>query len=263
MADGAPVSVEDLPSARFYRRHQRAMERGAITSWPAVRSLYWLMRQRAKNPRAFGTEMQGEPRTEGDQVFHRVQFWVQRGPLWVYYGACDPSMGKGESSDPSAVLVGAWDTDRQRLHVVHAAIKRRIPTRLLADLIAAQREYRCTVWAFENNNAFEYMRQSFVRTALEDGVTLPLIGVTATVDPQVRIDSLEAPVCDIEPRILFAPDHTQLLAELDTWPEPQPHHHYDGLTALHLLWMAAVTRAGGVPRVASAGRRADTTLAGY
>ena len=172
-------------------------------------------------------------------------------------------MGKGESSDPSAVLVGAWDTDKRRLHVAHAAIKRRIPTRLLADLISAQREYQCVVMGFENNSAFEYMRQQFIRTALEQGVMLPLVGITATVDPQVRIDSLEAPVCDIEPRILFAADQTQLLSELDTWPEPQPHHHYDGLTALHILWMVASTRAGGVPRVASAGRRADTTLAGY
>lgn len=262
-ASGAPVSGEDLPSAKFYRRQQRVMERGAVTSWPAVRNLYWLMRQRAKNPRAFATEMQGEPRAEGDQVFHRVQFWVRRGPLWVYYGACDPSMGKGESSDPSAVLIGAWDTDRQRLHVVHAGIKRRIPTRLLADLISAQREFGCVVMGFENNSAFEYMRQQFIRTALEQGVMLPLVGITATVDPQVRIDSLEAPVCDIEPRILFSADQTQLLAELDTWPEPQPHHHYDGLTALHILWMVASTRAGGVPRVASAGRRAATTFAGY
>lgn len=262
-ASGDPVGVEALPSYRFFVRQQRQMERGAVTSWPAVRSLYWLMRQRAKNPRAFGTEMQGEPRTEGDQVFHRVQFWAQRAAHWIHYGACDPSMGKGESSDPSAVLVGAWDTDRKRLHVVHAAVKRRIPTRLLSDLVAAQREYRCVVIGFENNSAFEFMRQQFIRSALDQGVTLPLVGITATVDPQVRIDSLEAPICDIEPRILFAANQAQLLAELDTWPEPQTHHHYDGLTALHILWMVASTRAGGVPRVASAGRRAEIMFAGY
>ena len=262
-ASGEPTAVENLPSYRFYARQQRTMDRGAVTSWPAVRSLYWLMRQRAKNPRAFGTEMQGEPRSEGDQVFHRVQFWVQRGGLWVHYGACDPSMGKGESSDPSAVLVGAWDTDKQRLHVVHAAIKRRIPTRLLADLVAAQREYQCVAWGFENNSAFEYMRQSFIQQALAQGVMLPLIGITAKVDPQVRIDSLEAPITDIEPRILLHADQRALLDELDTWPEPQTHHHYDGLSALHLLWMMALTRAGGVPRVASAGRRTETTFAGY
>lgn len=262
-AQGGAVAVEALPSHAFYRRHRRAMERGAATSWPAVRSLYWLMRQRAKNPRAFSTEMQGEPRAEGEQVFHRVQYWVHRSDRWVHYGACDPSLGKRESSDPSAVLAGAWDTDKKRLHVVHAVIKRRIPTRLQADLIAMQREFQCVVIGFENNSAFEYMRQQFVQRALEQSVSLPLIGITATTDPQVRIDSLEAPITDMEPRILFHSDQRALLEELDTWPEPQPHHHYDGLTALHILWMVASTRAGGVPSVYSRPARHRANLAGY
>ena len=47
---------------------------------------------------------------------------------------------------------------------------------------------------------------------------------------------------------LFNPALTLLLAELDSWPEKQGHHHYDGLCALHILWMIASTRgayAGG------------------
>ena len=44
------------------------------------------------------------------------------------------------------------------------------------------------------------------------------------------------------PRILFHSSLVQLLDELDTWPEKQPNHHYDGLTALHILWMVAFTR---------------------
>lgn len=247
-ARGEVLEEYQLPSYRFYEVNRTAMDEGAEISWPKVRSLFWLMRQRAKNPRAFGTEMQGEPRSDEDKVFAPVKFSVSRLPHFVMFGACDPSMGKGETSDPSALVAGAWDRERKKLHVVEAAIKRRVPSKLEADLIAFQREYRCLAIGFENNNAYEHSRQTFIKAGLDhpSPIALPLVGVTATVDPEVRIESLEPYITDaFEPRILFNPALTQLLAELDSWPEKQASHHYDGLTALHILWVIASTRGGG------------------
>jgi len=243
---GRVVSDADLPSHQFYLANKAAMDEGAIVSWPAVRSLFWLMRQRATAPRAFATEMQGDPRSEDDKVFGKITFWVQRLSHWIMYGACDPSMGKGETSDPSAILVGGLDPWNMKLHVIAAIIKRRVPSKLEADLIEAQSEYKCRAWAFENNNAYEHMRQTFMVNAARKGVPLPLVGITATVPPEVRIDSLEPYVTDaIEPKIELHATQTALLSELDSWPEPQSGHHYDGLTALHLLWHIAMTRGNG------------------
>lgn len=240
---GKKLAEAELPSYRFYLANQALMDAGAVTSWPSVRSLFWLMRQRAKNVTAFKTEMQGDPRSDEDKVFGNIRFWVQRMPEWLMFGACDPSMGKGETSDPSAILIGGWDRHAKRLHVVEAEIKRRVPSKLSADLIAAQRAFHCLGIGFENNNAYEHSRQTFVQDGLNVGVPLPLIGITATAPAEVRIDSLEPYICDaFEPRILFSPALTLLLAELDSWPEPQSHHHYDGLSALHILWMMASTR---------------------
>lgn len=262
---GQVLPDDHLPSYRYYRKNRKKMEAGAETSWPAVRSLYWLMRQRAKNRRAFATEMQGEPIDHEDLVFcpEGRAFWVSRLAHWIPFGACDPSMGKGESADPSALLVGLWDTHKKRLHVDHADMKRRVPTKLHADLMDAQREYGCGAWMFENNNAFEYMRQQFVALGIDEGVPLPLAPYTATVPAEVRIDSLEPEVCGLEPRILFRAELTRLLEELDTWPLPQAHHHYDGLVALHLLWVCATTRARGLPRVGTRRARGRTNLRGY
>lgn len=252
---GEEVPTERLPSYRFYRRHRAAMDKGARVSWPSVRGLFDLMRQRAKSPRAFGTEMQGVAKSDEDRVFTRYQFWVSKLRHWVMFGACDPSMGKGESSDPSAILVGGFDTNQRKLHVEVADIKRRVPSKLKADLVSAQREHHCQAWGFENNNAYEHMRTSFIDAAIDEGVSLPLVGVTASVDQAVRIDSLEPFITDLEPRILFHARLTRLLEELESWPDPQPHHHYDGLVALHILWMIAVSRGGGVPQIASRKRR--------
>ncbi|MDK3025568.1 hypothetical protein QO239_23520 [Cupriavidus taiwanensis] len=245
--DGRVVPEEKLPSYRFYVEHRAEMDAGAKVSWPSVRSLFWLMRQRAKALRAFNTELQGDPRTDEDKIFGNITFWVQRLHHWMMFGACDPSMGANEKSDPSALLVGGFDTWNGKLHVLASEIKRRVPSKLEADLIAMQREFKCRAIGFENNNAYEHSRQTFIQAGMRAGVPLPLVGVTATVAPEVRIDSLEPFVTDrLAPSILLHADLRQLLDELDTWPEKQTHHHYDGLTALHILWVIASTRAHGL-----------------
>lgn len=260
---GEVLEESELPSHLFYQEHKAEMDEGAKISWPGVRSLFWLMRQRAKNARAFATEMQGDPRSDEDKVFSPVAFYVSRLSHWVMFGACDPSMGKGEKSDPSALIAGGWDRNKKKLHVVEASIKRRVPSKLEADMIDFQREFRCQAIGFENNNAYEHMRQTFIKSGLVKGVPLPLIGVTATVDMDLRIDSLEPYITDaIDPRILFSPALTLLLAELDSWPEKQSNHHYDGLSALHILWMVASTRSAGVA-YQSARRTDEETRGGW
>lgn len=241
--EGKVLDDTELPSYRFYLENKEMMDEGAVTSWPQVRSLFWLMRQRAKSPRAFATEMQGDGRADEDRVFSHITYWEHRAAQWLIFGACDPSMGANEKSDPSSIVVGGLDVHSLKLHVLLAEIKRRVPSKLESDLIKMQKEFNCLAIGFENNNAYEWARQSLIKAGLQQGVPLPLVGVTATVAPEVRIDSLEPFVTDIAaPQIIFNKAQTTLLAELDTWPEKQSGHHYDGLTALHILWMIAQTR---------------------
>jgi hypothetical protein len=245
-ARGEVLAESDLPSHLYYMAHRDAMDAGAEISWPAVRSLYWLMRARAKNQRAFNTEMQGEPRSDEDKVFAPVTFSIHRADRWQHLGACDPSMGKGEKSHPSAIVGGAYDRERQQLHVVEARIKRRVPSKLEADLVSFQRDFKPLKVGFENNNAYEHSRQTFVANAMRLGVALPLIGLPATVEREIRIEGMEPFITDaFMPRILFDPSLTQLLAELDSWPEKQANHDYDGLCALYILWDIALRYGGG------------------
>jgi len=257
------VNQEDLPSHVFYLKNKILMDEGAVISWPSVRDLYHLMVQRIVKPVAFKTEMQGEARSDEDRVFTDLHFWVSRLSHWVYFGACDPSMGRGESADPSAILVGGFDPQVKKLHLVHAEIKRRVDSKLYADLIKAQKEFSCARWGFENNNSYEYMRTSFMQRALAEQVVLSMIGVTATVPQDIRIDSLEPHIVGIDPDILFHHSQVGILDELDTWPESQQHHHYDGLTALHILWMISVSRSGGIPQIHTPTQRSSVRWQGY
>ena len=194
-------------------------------------------------------------------VFQPVRFWVNRLPDWRMFGGCDPSMGRGETSDPSSLLIGGRNRLSGVLHVEVAEIKRRVPSKLEADLIRLQREFECLAWGFENNNAYEHSRQTFVQAGLAQGVPLPLVGLTASVPPEVRIESLEPLITDpAVPGIVFASHLTQLLAELDAWPEPQSGHHFDGLCGLWLLHQVAVRSASGLG-ISSRPRRRDAATA--
>jgi hypothetical protein len=171
-------------------------------------------------------------------------------------------MGKGKSSDPSAIVVGAWCTELMKLHVELAASKRRVPTKLQADLIAAQKEYPIVLWGFENNGAFEHSRQTFIAEALRQKVVLSLYPITATAQTgaEVWIDGME-PIVN-GGRVLLKAGLTMLADQLRDWPNPQPHHHYDVLVALYLCWTVAATGAAGVPKIGLA-RRPARTYRGY
>ena len=235
-AKGEAVSKDQYPSYKYWLKNKRVMSTGAKTSWPSVRGLYELMAMWASNTRQFNREMQGIARGEGEQIFHNISFWVNKLDLWKPYGGCDPSMGKNEKADPSAITVGFQNIEDQALHVEFESRKRRGPTKLVSDLVRAQQEYNCLRWGFENNNAFEYMRTQFKNHALKKDVTLPLFGITATVSQMERAESLELYITDIPANILFHTRCKLLVAELEAWPDKPADNHFDLICALWLMW---------------------------
>jgi hypothetical protein len=182
---------------------------------------------------------------------------------WVWYAGCDPSVGKGKHSDPSAIVVGAWCTDLKKLHIEIAASKRRVMTKLQADMIVLQREYPIVLWAFENNGAFEHTRQALMAAALSEKVVMNLRGVTATsqAGPEVWIDGME-PHINLG-RIVVKAQQAMLLEQLRDWPNAQPHHHFDLLVALYLCWAVAATGAGSLPQIGLPTQRTERTYRGY
>jgi predicted phage terminase large subunit-like protein len=172
-------------------------------------------------------------------------------------------MGKNQSADPSALVVGAFDLLSGINNVVEAVSKRRVPSKLEADLIAMQQEYKCVLWGFENNNAYEHSRMTFINNAKRKGVVLPLQGIVNSAGAEVYIDSLEPFVNDMEPSILFHPSLRSLIEQLESWPEKQSHHHYDLLIALWLMHTVAVKRSAGLPSIVTRGRNGITNTRRY
>ncbi|EOV8087088.1 phage terminase large subunit [Providencia rettgeri] len=226
---------------RFYHENEPAMLEGVIVSW-AARPLLTLMKIRARDGHdTFDSEYQNDPVSGEDAIFAScITFWSNHLSDWIFYGACDPSLGKqNKTRDPSALLVGGFNRMTGILDVVEADIKRRLPDRIISDVIDYQREYGCLTWAFESIAFQEFLRTELVKRSAMLGIPVPAIPVIPNSDKALRIESLQPHMANGLIR-LHATQHT-LIDQLRHYPKAD---HDDGPDALHMLWSLAVSRAG-------------------
>ncbi len=227
----------------FYTRQQKKMEAGARVSW-AARPLLELMKIRARDGHGtFDSEYQNDPVAGDNAPFHGIiDFWVNRLADWIFFGACDPSLGKaGASRDPSALLVGGLNRQTGVLDVVEAAIKKRLPDRIIEDIISFQTEYRCLLWAVEAVQFQEFLRTELVKRSAARGVPVPARAVQPNTDKLLRIESLQPHVKN--KLIRLHPSQTTLIEQLSHFPKAD---HDDGPDALHMLWVLATSGLASV-----------------
>jgi predicted phage terminase large subunit-like protein len=241
----------------FYAARKARMDRGAEVSWPAVRPLEALMKLRVKiGHAAFDSEQQNDPVSSTDALFGTVTFWVDRLDDWVHFGACDPSLGKqNRARDPSAILIGGLNRETNVLDVVEALIRRRLPDRIIEDIIALEEQYRCQRWAIEAVQFQEFFRTSLVARGLVRGIPVPAIPIIPGTDKGLRIERLQPHV--LNGSIRFHAGQSTLLAQLRHYPMVD---HDDGLDCLEMLWMTAIGRppAAGVTMPPPTGGRAGS-----
>jgi len=249
---------EDAADA-YYAEHQVEMERGAECSW-AARPLLALMKIRARDGHdTFDSEYQNDPVAGDNAPFAGIiQFWVNRLADWIFFGACDPSLGKaGASRDPSAILVGGLNRQTGILDVVEAGIRKRLPDRIIEDVIAYQAEYRALLWVIETVQFQAFLYSELIKRAAARGIPVPARGVQPISDKLLRIESIQPHVKN--GLIRLHPGQTTLIDQLRHFPKAD---HDDGPDALQMLWMAATTMGGGTEGFRSLGRH-GTAQRGY
>lgn len=227
----------------YYSAHQVAMDAGAVVSW-AARPLIALMRIRARDGHdTFDSEYQNDPVAGDNAPFAGcIQFWVNRLPSWVFYGAVDPSLGKaGASRDPSALLVGGLNRETAVLDVVEAGIKKRLPDKIISDVIELQREYRCVLWVVEAVQFQEFLYTELLKRAALAGVPVPARAIRPTADKLLRIETLQPHVKN--GLIRLHSSQATLIDQLRHFPKAD---HDDGPDALQMLWMAAISGLASV-----------------
>jgi len=226
------------------------MDKGAVLSWPEVRPLYRLMCMRAINHDAFSQEQQNEAGNDENAPFKTLQFWVNRLPDWLFFGAIDPSLGKKGTpkGDPSAILVGGLDRKTMVLDVVEADICRRVPDLIITRAIDYQIEYNCLAWAVEAIQFQFFLHTQLIKEAARRGIAFPGIPVTPDTDKSLRIISLQPHINN--GLIRLHRNQSTMIEQLKFWPEAD---HDDGPDALEMLWQKA-QEFGGVFEYTGAGQ---------
>lgn len=231
----------DEAASAFYQQRRAEMDRGAVVSWPTMRPIERLMRVRARDGHAsFDSELQNDPLSDDEAPFAKVLFWIQEDPEWIYFGAADPSLGKkANGRDPSALLVGGFSRRHGILDVVEASIAKRLPDKIIEDIIRMQEKWRCLVWVVESVQFQEFFRTELVKRSAARGIPVPAVPVTPHEDKTLRIETLQPHVAN--GLIRFHPGQTTLLDQLRHWPKAD---HDDGPDCLEMLWKAAQSRSG-------------------
>lgn len=225
----------------FYQSYKLEMDEGAVVSWSA-RPILTLMLIRARDGHStFDSEYQNDPVSGEDAPFaHCITFWVNRLNEWIFYGACDPSLGKaGASRDPSALMVGGFNRHTGILDVVEAAIRKRLPDKIISDVIELQRIYGCLVWSVEAVQFREFLRTELVKRSAAAGILVPARAVTPHSDKLLRIESLQPHMAN--GLIRLHPSQITLIDQLRHLPMAD---HDDGQDTLHILWAQAVSGFG-------------------
>ncbi|WAR43634.1 phage terminase large subunit [Methylomonas rapida] len=243
----------------FYQKHKKAMDAGAVVSWPEVRPLYRLMCMRAINHDAFSQEQQNEAGNDENAPFKGVHFWVNHLAEWIFFGSIDPSLGKKgkPKGDPSAILVGGLDRRTMTLDVVEADIARRVPDLIISRAIDLQAEYSCMAWVVETIQYQYFLHTEILKRAALKGIAFPGIPVEPDTDKALRIISLQPHINN--GLIRLHRSQSTLIEQLKFWPEAD---HDDGPDALEMLWQIAKQFGGEwdyTPAGSSRGQRRSTS----
>lgn len=224
----------------FYRQNEAEMLAGAIVSW-AARPLLALMKIRVRDGHdTFDSEYQNDPVSGEDALFVGcINFWVNRLKEWVFYGALDPSLGKkNKGRDPSAILVGGFNRFTGILDVVEADIRRRLPNKIIEDVIMYQRQYGCLAWSVESVQFQEFLRTVLIERSAIAGVPVPAMPVIPLDDKALRIESIQPHMANGLIRV--SPTHQTLIDQLRHYPKAD---HDDGPDCLQMLFVLAVSRS--------------------
>jgi len=264
------LNLEDLDrhlhAQEYFEKNRTRMMQGASVQWPEGQSYYFLMTKLLSIGRtAFDMEFQNDPVSLEDALFRSFHFYhledrvntkkelepylvpdgrgnIVRLADCTLYGACDPSLGKTQHSDYSAIVVVA-KSRYNRLFTLEADLERRHPNKIIDDIFKLILKYTAlgmsfSKFAVESNQFQEFFKDQVAERSQREGLFLNLEEVRSSKNKDMRIQSLEPDVNN--GYILFDKKQKLLLNQLRYYPKAD---HDDGPDALEMV--RDLARGGG------------------
>lgn len=240
----------------FFNDQKELMLQGSKVLWEEQYDYYSLMKiKKIEGPYEFNREMQNEPRNLEDCYFNPNEFkyWPSKYQAesdlvndlrdeLEYFGACDPSMGKGKGRDLdySAIIILARHAKENMFYVLKADIKLRSPEELTRDIVDCHRGRTFSGFVLEAN-FFQGLFIPAIRTlATQEGVHTSIQPIHNMNNKENRIGQIRNFIT--QGWIRFCKDQDRLLEQLCDFPMSK---HDDGPDALEMaIRCANLTKLG-------------------
>jgi len=236
--------TQDREAARaWYLKRKRYMDEGAEVLWPEYWTLYLLMLRRFEmGSVAFACEFQNEAIDPNAQRFREkwIRYYTPEEisdlALSIFI-ACDPSLGRRDQADFSAILVGGV-VRPQTLYILESIIDRMSPGDLINTLFRLSQKWRPLKLGMETNAFQVLLADRLKEKTAEHRMFLPVEEMQNYSDKVLRISSI-SPLVE-NGIIRFRKEDAKLIEQLVFFPKAD---HDDGPDALEML--VRLARGGG------------------
>ena len=246
------LTSNEEPYCYFQRRIYRAVQEDGSSLWEARHPVERLrVQKRLMGTLAFNREKMNEPAPEGgffkEEWVHYYHPDSLKDRNLVVVGFFDPSLETGAGADYKAVVTVGLDPREMVFYVMDAFIQKTTLEQTLRVIFNRHQMYNFRLLGVEDNLFQRLLLKEFERLGQEQGVLLPLKGVTHRVAKETRVASL-SPLLE-RGRIRFIRGHSdqELLVEQLLY-FPSRTLHDDGPDALE----GAVRLAQELPAGAAA-----------
>ena len=135
--------------------------------------------------------------------------------------------------------MGGFDRRKGILYVIEALIKKRLPDRIIEDIIELQARYKCVLWKVETVQFQEFLRTELIKRSAARGIPVPASPIQPSTDKLLRIETLQPHM--MNGLIKLHPTQKTLIDQLRHYPKAD---HDDGPDALEMLWKVATSGLG-------------------
>jgi predicted phage terminase large subunit-like protein len=239
----------------FYEVNKEEMLEGTKVLWEEKLSYYKLMKLKvSEGEAAFNSEIQNNPVDPSTCTFNEewLDFYDDAGrPIldfsesqYVIVGSLDPSLGKTDKSDTSAIIVLMKDLNTGYMYVAEASIEKRKADVIIEDALeSSKRMKRDHKKAYHMFGVETVQFQYFFKDVLAEksrlcGEYLPIEEINSLQNKRIRIESLQPFIKN--GYLKFSRRHKTLVKQILDYP----HGNDDGPDALEMAVRLALTVKG-------------------
>ncbi|MGD6896101.1 phage terminase large subunit [Bacillus infantis] len=177
----------------FFEQNKEAMLEGTEVIWEEKMDYYDLMLKRIEiGDDAFAKELQNDPKSAKDRLFHELKYHdgVNQDDTEQIVLTIDPSLGKNNRADFSAITVMGKDTDGY-FHVIEGDCRRLKPKQLIAEVIEKLKRYPVNRIGVETVNFQDLLREQLEVELVKNGFYIEVVAINSRTKKHERIMGLQ------------------------------------------------------------------------